>query len=163
MNIAQLLMTIVFPDIESAHYEHSDVESIMLYALKHYHSFMDIDKSFRKTLKSLAFLRKGDMLLTPDRFYDPDHTLLQKLFLCEENFPSSAYSEQAIVMVLREVGLRGVEDVEAEDLHEAALTIQVIVFLRDIKRSLTAYEFIYSFDYKSSFSTAKLLVLQNEK
>ena len=99
-------------------------QKIMLYVLKHYQFFAEGDKSFRKTLKSLAFLPKGDMLLTPDRFYDPDHELLQKLFLFEENFPGAAFSDPAMVMVLRDVGLRGVEDVEPEDLQEAAFTVQ---------------------------------------
>ena len=34
------------------------------------------------------------------------------------------YSDPAVVAVLREVGLRGVEDVEPEDLLESACTIQ---------------------------------------
>lgn len=57
------------------------------------------------------------MLLTPDRFYDPDQGLLQKLFLFEENFPVGVYSEPSTLAVLREIGLRGVEDVEPEDLQ----------------------------------------------
>lgn len=124
LNMAQLLTQIVFPDVEQAFYDNAEVQRIMLYVLKHYHFFLDIDKGFRKTLKSLAFLPKADMLLTPDRFYDPDNELLQRLFLFEENFPGPSYSEPAIINVLRDVGLRGVEDVEPEDLQECAFTIQ---------------------------------------
>lgn len=124
LNMAQLLSQIVFPDVEQAFYDNAEVQRIMLYVLKHYHFFLDIDKGFRKTLKTLAFLPKGDMLLTPDRFYDPDNELLQKLFLFEENFPGASYSDPAIINVLRDVGLRGVEDVEPEDLQESAYTIQ---------------------------------------
>ena len=124
LNMAQLLMQVVFPDVEAAYYEQSEVQSIMLYVLRHYHFLADVDHGFRKTLRSLAFMPKGDMLTTIDRFYDPDHELLQKLFLFEENFPSGEYSDPSIVAVLREVGLRGVEDVEAEDLLESACTIQ---------------------------------------
>jgi len=124
LNMTQLLIQVVFPDIEAAYYEHDEVQDIMLYVLRHYHFFADVDRSFRKTLCSLPFMPKGDMLTTIDRFYDPDHELLQKLFLFEENFPSGEYADQAIVAVLREVGLRGVEDVEPEDLLESACTIQ---------------------------------------
>ena len=124
LNMAQLLVQIIFPDIEQAFYDNSEVQRIMLYVLQYYHTFVDVDKTFKKTLRALAFLPKGDMLLTPDRFYDPDHELLQKLFVYEENFPGSSYSDPAIVTVLREIGLRGVEDVEPEDLHECGLTIQ---------------------------------------
>jgi sacsin len=120
----QLLSQIVFPDIEAAYYDHDEVQSIMLYVLRHYNHFVDIDRNFRKTLRSLAFLPKSDMLTTIDRFYDPDSELLQKLFLFERNFPSGEYSETSVVAVLREIGLRGVEDVEPEDLLESAFTIQ---------------------------------------
>ena len=58
---------------------------------------------FRKTVRSLAFMPRADMLTTVDRFYDPDHDLLQKLFLFEENFPAGQYSDPAVVAVLREV------------------------------------------------------------
>jgi len=115
---------VVFPDIEAAFYEHAEVQSIMLYVLRHYHFLADVDSNFRRTLRSLPFMPKSDMLTTIDRFYDPDHELLQKLFLFEENFPSGEYSDASIVAVLREVGLRGVEDVEPEDLLESAATIQ---------------------------------------
>lgn len=124
MNMAQLLMQVVFPDIEAAFYEHDEVQTIMLYVLRHYHFLADVDNNFRKMLRSLPFMPKGDMLTTVDRFYDPDHELLQKLFLSEENFPAGEYSDPTIVAVLREVGLRGVEDVEPEDLLESSCTIQ---------------------------------------
>ena len=124
LNMAQLLVQVVFPDVEAAFYEHSEVQAIMLYVLRHYHFLADVDQNFRKTLRSLPFMLKGDMLTTIDRFYDPDHELLQKLFLFEENFPSGEYSDPSIVAVLREIGLRGVEDVEPEDLLESACTIQ---------------------------------------
>ena len=124
LNMAQLLMQVVFPDIEAAFYEHDEVQTIMLFVLRHCHLLTDVDNNFRKTLRSLAFMPKADMLTTIDRFYDPDHELLQKLFLFEENFPSGEYSDPTIVAVLREIGLRGVEDVEPEDLLESACTIQ---------------------------------------
>jgi len=124
LNMAQLLCQVVFPDVETAYYDNAEVRSIMLYVLRHYNYFVDVDRSFRKTLRSLPFLPKSDMLLTVDRFYDPDHELLQKLFLFEENFPPGEYADSSIVAVLREIGLRGVEDVEPEDLLESALTIQ---------------------------------------
>lgn len=124
LNMAQLLSQIVFPDVEQAFYDNAEVQRIMIYVLKHYHFFLDIDRGFRKTLRSLAFLPKGDMLLTPDRFYDPDNQLLQKLFLLETNFPGPSYSDPAVIQVLRDLGLRGVEDVEPEDLLESAFTIQ---------------------------------------
>ncbi len=42
----------------------------------------------------------------------------------EENFPVGEYSDPAMVAILREIGLRGLHDVEPEDLMETAQQIQ---------------------------------------
>src|SRR5579872_4382284 len=55
-------LQVVFPDIEAAYYENTMVQRIMLYTLKHYQFYADGDKNFRKTLRYLAFMPKGDML-----------------------------------------------------------------------------------------------------
>ena len=60
----------------------------MLYVLRHYHTFIDLDPGFRDTLRNLAFLPRKDMFLTTDRFYDPDSDLLQKLFIGKNLTPS---------------------------------------------------------------------------
>ena len=124
LNMTTLLTTIVFPDIESAYYEADDVQSVMLYVLRHYHSFVEVDASFKDILRELPFLPKRDMLVMANRFYDPDHELLQKLFLGEENFPTGAYAEPSSIGILREIGLRGLSDVEPEDIEETAYRIQ---------------------------------------
>lgn len=49
----------------------------MLHILWHYHSYQQLDKGFSALLRSLAFLPRGDMFVTPERFYDPDNKLLQ--------------------------------------------------------------------------------------
>ena len=80
-------LQIVFKDIAEAYYEPADVEAVMLYVLRHYHFFLEMDPSLAKTLRSLPFILRHDMFVMPDRFYDPDHELLQKLFYDEDNFP----------------------------------------------------------------------------
>ncbi len=42
----------------------------------------------------------------------------------EENFPVGEYGDPSMVAILREIGLRGVQDVEPEDLLESAHQIQ---------------------------------------
>lgn len=63
----------------------------MLYVLRHYHTFLDLDATFPQTLRNLAFLPRRDMFLTTDRFYDPDSQLLQKLFIGNSELLSSLY------------------------------------------------------------------------
>lgn len=77
----ELLTSIVFPDIESAFYELDAVSGIMQYVLRHFHAFQETCPHFKETLRNLAFIPRKDTLVTPDRFYDPDHELLEKVFL----------------------------------------------------------------------------------
>ena len=119
----------VFPDIEAAYYEHDEVQSIMLYVLRHYHFLADVDRGFRKTLRQLAFMPRSDMLTTVDRFYDPDHELLQKLFLFEENFPVGPYADPSVVAVLREVCFISYQSLGREgeelDFAQKALLVKI--------------------------------------
>lgn len=132
LNLVQLLTQVVFKDIENGFYDFLEVQKVMLYVLKHYHQFQEIDSTFQTTLSSLAFLEKKDLLLTADRFYDPDHELLQKMFQFEEKFPSGAYSDPAIVAILREIGLRGMQDVDADNIRESALCIEALSAQGDV-------------------------------
>ena len=46
------------------------------------------------------------------------------VFQGEENFPVGEYGDPSMVAILREIGLRGLQDVDPEDLLESALQIQ---------------------------------------
>ncbi len=127
LSAVQLLTKLVFRDIEAAFYEHAEVELVMLYVLRHYYSLLDTEPQLRDILRALPFLPRKDMLLTPDRFYDPDDQLLQKIFSGEENFPGGAFAESSIIVVLRALGLRGANDVEPQDLLESAFHVQDLV------------------------------------
>ena len=116
----QVLREIVFPDVEAAFYSPESVQTLMVHVLRHYHSYLEADPSFRDTLRTLAFMMRRDTLLTADRFYFPDNELLQKLFLGENNFPSGPYAEASNIAILKELGLRDLADVEPEDLLETA-------------------------------------------
>ena len=119
LNMADLLMELVFPDIEAAFYERSDVEKLMVFILRHYFTFLEQNLKFQEALRSLPFMARKEVLLTADRFYDPDDQMLRRMFLGEENFPCGGYADPTVVTVLRQVGLRGLDDVEPEDLREA--------------------------------------------
>ena len=131
LTVVQLLTRVIFPDVEAAFYEGSDVEKLMLYVLRHYHTFRDQDRDLPDILTNLPFLPKRDMLLTPNRFYDPDNELLQNMFFGENNFPDGAYSDPSIVVILREIGLRGPDAIEPEDLLEAAYRVEEMVAAGD--------------------------------
>ena len=126
LGVIELLSTIVFPDVEGAYYEPQEVESLMLYVIHHYYAFIESDPTFLDILKNLAFLPKKGLFVTADRFFDPDYEILSKLFLGEPNFPTDAYYEPSVRAILRKLGLRGVNDVDPEDLLETAYQISCL-------------------------------------
>ena len=124
MTTVELLTSVVFPDLEGAYYDSDDVEKLMIYVLRHYHLFCEKDPGFARTLAALPFLPRKDLLLTANRFYDPVHETLQRIFWHEDSFPTGLYGEGAMIAVLREIGLRGILGVEPEDLLESAYQVQ---------------------------------------
>ena len=124
LSTVELLTDVVFPDLEDAYYESEDVEKLMVYVLRHYHFFCEEDAEFPRKLAALPFLPRKDLLLTANRFYDPVHETLQRIFWREDSFPTGVYGEPAMVAVLREIGLRGMSEVESEDLLESAYQVQ---------------------------------------
>ena len=42
--VCRACVQVVFPDVEAAFYEHEEVQSIMLYVLRHYHFLADVDR-----------------------------------------------------------------------------------------------------------------------
>ena len=120
---AQLLTEVVFLDIEHGFHDSAGVRRIMLYVIRSYHRLAESDADFQRTLRSLAFIERGGTLMPAERFYDPADDLLRRMFVLQDNFPPSPFTDAASVSVLRDLGLRSVDDVDAADVREAALCI----------------------------------------
>ena len=60
---------------------------------------------------------------------------MRRLFALEERFPPAAYTrDPALLGVLREVGLRGLDDIDPEDVREAANVIENLAASMDLTR-----------------------------
>ncbi|ESN95266.1 hypothetical protein HELRODRAFT_193608 [Helobdella robusta] len=126
LNYSELLEQVVFRDIENAFYEKEQVKEVMLHILKSFHRLSSNETaSLKKVLKSLPFMESNDLYVPVSHYYDPEQELLKKLFRFEKRFPDTEYSVPNVLSVLREIGLRGVNSVEAEDIKEAAEMIDV--------------------------------------
>jgi len=120
---AQLLTEVVFYDIEHGFHDSAGVRRIMLYVIRNYHRLAESDPDFQQTLRPLAFIDRKGTLMPADRFYDPADDLLRRMFVLQDNFPPSPYTDAASVSVLRGLGLRSINDVDAVDIREAALCV----------------------------------------
>ena len=122
-----LLTEVIFPDVESAFYPPEDIEKLMTHVLRHLQVYSEENPKFPEIIGDLAFLPRGDcMFVPPNRYFDPEPELLQSMFVGEQNFPAGVYATPPILASLREVGLKGVADVEAADLADTADAIQYL-------------------------------------
>lgn len=119
---AQLLTEVVFVDVEHGFHDAQAVRRIMQYVVRNYHRLLAESDSteFQQTLRALPFVDRKGMLVPADRFYDPADDLLRRLFVLQDNFPPSPYTDAASLSVLRDLGLRTIDDVDASDVREAA-------------------------------------------
>jgi len=120
---AQLLTEVVFWDIENGFHDGASVRRIMVYVIRNYHRLTESDSQFQRTLRSLAFIDRKGTLMPAERFYDPADELLKRTFALQDNFPPSPYTDAASLSVLRDLGLRSINDVDAVDVREAALCV----------------------------------------
>jgi len=124
---AQLLTEVVFWDLKDGFHDSASVRRIMLYVIRNYHRLAESDTEFQQTLRSLAFVDMKGTLMPAERFYDPADDLLRRMFVLQDKFPPSPYTDAASVSVLRDLGLRTVSDVDAADVREAALCISQLL------------------------------------
>lgn len=133
LTMSQLLMQVVFPDIEKGRVSNrDDVIEVALYCLENYAHLKEAGKYFRKFLKSLAFLPRGDVLLHARRFYDPTDDVLQALFIFEENFPPQTFCHPDVLAALRDLGLRMRDEVDLLDIKECSLVVQQLSIVPDL-------------------------------
>ncbi|CAH1796047.1 unnamed protein product [Owenia fusiformis] len=117
LHITQLLTDIMFPEIQSMALDPEKTEELMLYVLKHFHSYVDQDPTFMSSISNLAFVPKPNgMLMTPDNLCDPESDILQRIFLGEDEFPTGVYAEPTVLATLKEIGLKSIDSLSAEDI-----------------------------------------------
>ena len=128
LNSAEVFMKFLFPDIREGHvYDFDETAKIMIWIITRLVDFTSQCPGFIEEMKKLPFVPTDEgKILKPCELYDPDNSTLLNLLCNESNkFPRQGdYREAHVVSVLRkEMGLRTIEEITANELLEIAAII----------------------------------------
>ena len=125
-----LLCQVVFPDIKQGKYSGEQTDKLMAYVLEHYASIIYGDAIFQQNLQSLAFVSKHRGRARPSNLFDPRSDILKKLFVSEDVFPAGElYTNPAVLVLLKELGMKGVHNITGNDLYQSAKLVSLLPLL----------------------------------
>ena len=102
-----------------------DVQKCMHYVFENIQMLQCDDPHIMQHFTDIPFVTtEGGEFQTPCRVYDPTDGTLQKLFLGEDNhFPSGFYESPESLVILRNIGMKTIKDVSANDILYTSIQI----------------------------------------
>ena len=102
-----------------------DVQTCMQYVFDNIQMLQRDDPKLMHHFTDIPFITtEGGVVLPPNSVYDPTDGTLQKLFLGEDNhFPSGFYNSPESLAVLRNIGMKTIKELSANDILYAAIQI----------------------------------------
>ena len=123
LTIPQLITTLLPRILE---YETEIADQIAIYIITRCDEFWE-DVAFSTMISQTAFIKNNSgKVVAPVDLFDPSIDLLQKLFYDEVRFPCDAYQSDMILARLRAMGMKGVKDVDPDDVLHAAQTVDTM-------------------------------------
>ena len=119
----ELLCQVVFPDIKRGCYSEEQIDKLMEHVLDRYVSAIRKNAYFKRNLQDLAFVSRQKGRARPCELFDPRNAIVKTLFVHEDVFPSHTYSSSSVLVVLEELGMKGGDEITANDLYHSAQMI----------------------------------------
>ena len=147
----ELLCQIVFPDIQRGKYSEEQLDKLMLHVLENHTNEIRRNSTFKQKLQALPFVSKQRGRARASDLFDPRNSVLKRLFVNEDVFPTVAYTERSVLVMLEELGMKGEDDITGYDLYQSAKFVSglthlpaaeqksraILEFLRDNPRKLS--------------------------
>ena len=147
----ELLCQIVFPDIQRGKYSDGQLDKLMIHVLENHSNEVRKNSTFKQKLQALPFVSKQRGRARASDLFDPRNLLLKKLFVNEDVFPTVAYNERSVLVMLEELGMKSEDDINGYDLYQSAKLVSglphlpvaeqksraVLEFLRDNPQKLS--------------------------
>ena len=149
----ELLCQIVFPDIQRGKYSGEQIDTLMTYVLENYTREIRKNAIFKQTLRALTFVSKQRGRARASDLFDPRNVILKNLFVSEDVFPTVAYNERSVLVVLEELGMKSEDNITGDDLYQSAKLVSGLTHLPTAKRKSGAVlEFLRNNPHKLSES-----------
>ena len=129
----ELLCQVVFPDIKRGCYSEEQIDKLMEHVLDRYVSAIRKNAHFKRNLQDLAFVSRQKGRARPCELFDPRNAIVKTLFVHEDVFPSHTYSSPSVLVVLEELGMKGGNEITANDLYHSAQMISKLPNIPSLK------------------------------
>ena len=123
----ELLCQVVFPDMKQGKYSAEETDKLMAYVLERNASIIYGNATLKQSLQSLSFVSKHRGRARPSNIFDPRNDILKKIFASEDVFPAGGlYTSPAVLILLKELGMKGVHNVTGNDLYQSAKLVSLL-------------------------------------
>ena len=125
-----LLCQVVFPDMKLGKYSGEQTDKLMAYVLERHANIIYGNATFKQNLQSLSFVSKHRGRAMPSNLFDPRSDILKKIFVSEDVFPAGElYTNPAVLVLLKELGMKGVHNITGSDLYQSAKLVSFLPLL----------------------------------
>ncbi|KAL9966853.1 hypothetical protein ACROYT_G024983 [Oculina patagonica] len=124
----ELLCQMVFPDIQRGRYSGEQIDKLMTYVLDRFANDIRRNAMFKRHLEALPFVSKQRGRARTSDLFDPRNVVLKKIFAHEDVFPTAIYTNQSVLVMLQELGMKSEESIDGDDLYRSAKVISVLPY-----------------------------------
>ena len=133
--LIEFLCNRILPDVNRGHYSAEEIDKLMFSVLCH----IDTDTRLEEEMKALKFVptNSGRRFQARELFH-PRKDPLMDIFADEDVFPVLQYANPEVLRHLEKLGLKGEEDITAQDLYRSAMNIADTTPLEKAEKKSTA-------------------------
>ena len=110
----------LFPAIRERFYSDEEIDKLMAFLIERYVVYTRSDHRFEEAMVSLPFVPTLSGRVKATEVFDPRNKQLLEIFADEDVFPTGEhYTHPAALVVLKRLGLRGEDEITAEDIYQS--------------------------------------------
>ena len=117
----ELLSRLVFPDLQQGKYSEEDIDKVMLYVPEHFVPVIRTDANFKRNLRMLPFVLKGNRRVREPDLFDLRNDALRTIF-AKENFflVGMLYNKRPVLEILEHLVIKTESSNTSKDLYQSA-------------------------------------------
>ena len=117
----------IFPGVKDKKYPEEDIDQLIAFVMKRYEVYAGASATFEDAMKALPFVPTLGGRVRAMELFDPTKDLIRRLFADEDVFPTGVqYAELSVLAVLRKLGMKSEDEINAQDLYQSARKISEI-------------------------------------
>ena len=125
----------ILPDVNRGHYSAEEIDKLMFFVM----GYIDTEVRLEEEMKALEFvLTNSGRRVQARELFDPRKDQLRDFFADKDVFPVLQYANPEVLRHLERLGMKGEEDITAQDLYRSAMKIADTTALEKAEKKSTA-------------------------